>query len=124
MFDWIPLPFYTHIYYHVLLLVNVFVFIHALRYKIDERANLKVMQITGVFVFAFVLLYMGLRPIHGVFVDMNTYERIVINYAKGNPITTTKDLMFHSFTWSLSHIISSKAFFFVCATLYIVPCYI
>lgn len=51
MFDWIPLPSYSPIYYHALLLVNVFVFIHALRYKIDERANLNVMQITGVFVF-------------------------------------------------------------------------
>src|SRR5690625_7552316 len=117
MFDFIPIQLYTPIYYHVLLLVNVFVFIHALRYKIDERANLKVMQITGVFVFAFVLLYMGLRPIHGVFVDMKAYEKRFIDYAKGNPITTTKDLMFHSFTWSLAQIISSKAFFFVCATL-------
>src|SRR5690625_4230352 len=124
MFDFIPIQLYTPIYYHVLLLVNVFVFIHALRYKIDERANLKVMQITGVFVFAFVLLYMGLRPIHGVFVDMKAYEKRFISYAKGNPITTTKDLMFQSFMFASSKIMSAQNFFLVCAALYIVPCYI
>lgn len=125
MFDWIPLPSYSPIYYHVLLLVNVFVFIHALRYKIDERANLKVMQITGVFVFAFVLLYMGTRPLSGrYFGDMGRYNNIFQYYSEGNPITSTKDWLFHSFAWSLAQIISSKAFFFVCATLYIVPCYV
>lgn len=124
MFDFIPIQLYTPIYYHILLLVNVFVCIHALRYKIDERANLKVMQITGVFVFAFVLLYMGLRPIHGVFADMKTYEKRFISYAKGNPITSTKDLLFHSFMFTSSKIMSAQSFFFVCATLYIVPCYV
>lgn len=124
MFDWIPLPFYTPIYYHILLLVNVFVFIHALRYKIDERANLKVMQITGVFVFAFVLLYMGLRPIHGVFVDMKTYANYFDRYASGSEIFATKDLMFHSFMYFSAKVMSAQSFFFVCATLYIVPCYI
>lgn len=124
MFDWIPLPSYTPIYYHALLLVNVFVCIHALRYEIDERANLKVMQITGAFVFAFVLLYLGTRPVHGVFVDMKTYDGIFQRYAKGNPITSTKDLMFHSFTWSLAQLVSNRVYFFICAAIYVIPCYV
>ena len=124
MFDWIPIQSYTPIYYHVLLLVNVFVFIHALRYKINERNNLRVMQITGIFVFSFVLLYMGLRPVHGAFVDMKTYDRIFQRYANGEPITRTRDLMFHSFTWSLAQVVSNKAYFFICAAMYVIPSYI
>lgn len=124
MFDWIPIWSYTPIYYHVLLLVNVFVCIHALRYKIDERANLKVMQITGVFVFAFVLLYMGTRPVHGAFVDMKTYDRIFQRYAVGEPIRRAEDLMFHSFTWSLAQLVSNRVYFFICAAIYVIPSYV
>lgn len=124
MFDWIPIQSYTPIYYHVLLLVNVFVFIHALRYKINERNNLKVMQITGIFVFAFVLLYMGTRPVHIAFVDMLGYNGRFQAYARGKPITSSKDLMFHSFTWTLAQMVSNRVYFFICAAIYVIPCYV
>lgn len=124
MFDWIPLPSYTPIYHHVLLLVNVFVFMHTLRCKINEPANLRVMQNIGFFVFTFVLLYMGTRPVHGVFVDMTTYDRIFQRYAMGYPIESTKDLMFHSFTWSLAQLVSNRVYFFICAAIYVIPCYV
>lgn len=124
MFDWIPLPSYTPIYYHILLLVNVFVFIHTLRYKIDERANLKVMQITGVFVFAFVLLYMGLRPNDHVFGDMPVYTYHYENYANGKAITSNKDFLFHLLMWNSSKIMTVESFFFICSVLYVIPAYV
>lgn len=124
MFDWIPIWSYTPIYYHVLLLVNVFVFIHALRYELNERNNLRVMQITGIFVFAFVLLYMGTRPVHGAFVDMTTYNRRFQLYAEGGPLSGTKDLLFHSYTWTLAQMVSNRVYFFICAAIYVIPCYV
>lgn len=124
MFDWIPLANYTPIYYNVLLLMNLFVMLHAIRYPIQGRKNLKIMQILGVFAVLYVLIYMGGRPISGkYFGDMSTYNHIFENYAKGFPITSTTDLMFHSFTWSLAQVVSNRAYFFICAVLYVIPCY-
>lgn len=124
MFDWIPLANYTPIYFHVLLVVLVLVFFQSQQWALDSKVSQLNGQILGVFLFVFVLFYMGLRPISGMyFGDMGTYNHIFENYAKGKPITSTRDLMFHSFTWTLAQTVSSKAYFFICAVLYVIPCY-
>lgn len=125
MFDWIPLPIYTSVYYQVLLAFVLFTLVQAYAYEIQSNFNLKTIKIAGILLFAFVLLYMGTRPISGkYFVDMATYNQIFLNYAKGNPITSNKDWLFHRFMWTSAQLMSNKAFFLMCTTIYVLPCYV
>jgi hypothetical protein len=78
----------------------------------------------GICISVFVLLYIGLRPIHGVFLDMTTYNRAFLRYAKGAMIVSANDLFFHVFTKFLSSFVSASTYFFICATLYVVPLYV
>jgi hypothetical protein len=82
------------------------------------------MQRVGVVVVLFVLLYMGLRPIHGVFVDMTTYNQIFERYQKGYPITSLKDPIFQSFTYFLAQFINAQTYFLICSLIYVVPLYL
>ncbi|WP_313114911.1 EpsG family protein [Aequorivita sediminis] len=80
------------------------------------------MKVVGGFYFIFLLLYMGLRPISGrYFDDMGTYNRLFIQYSNGAPITSTKDIFFHTFTKFCSQIMTANAYFLTCAFLYLAP---
>lgn len=121
--DFIPIQHYSEIYYHVILLFTIITFLYLYSYRINDYRNLSFIKIGGPLVFVFVLLYMGLRPIHGVFVDMTTYNQIFIRYADGYPITHNNDYLFHVFTMWSSKFMSANLYFFFCAALYVVPLY-
>ncbi|HTO36349.1 MAG TPA: EpsG family protein, partial [Flavobacterium sp.] len=89
----------------------------------NEPANLRVMQNIGFFVFTFVLLYMGLRPISFVFGDMGMYNLKYREYMAGASVNQEKDIVFGAFMKFMSGFASPKLFFFVCTALYIVPLY-
>lgn len=124
MFDFIPIQFYTPIYYHVLLVFILVTFFHTQITAINSQLNLRYIKIAGVALFLFVLLYMGLRPIHGVFVDMTTYNRGFQRYAAGGEIRSEKDLFFHIFTQSSAKIMNAQTYFLVCASIYVIPLYV
>lgn len=124
MFDFIPIQSYTPIYYYILLLVVVITFVHTQVKLLGTSANKSFTKGMGLFLFFFVLLYMGLRPIHGVFVDMITYNAMFERYATGGEITSIKDLFFHSFTKFSSQIMTAQMYFFICACLYVIPLYV
>jgi len=117
-FDFIPLHFYTPLYYHLLLIVTLATFLQL------QRRNLKQSNF-GFVLLLFIVFYMGLRPISGrYFGDMATYNRYFEYYQAGNTILVTKDLLFHYFMQACSKIMSAHTFFLTCAILYIVPLYI
>ncbi|WP_339661506.1 EpsG family protein [Croceibacter atlanticus] len=124
MFDWIPIFQYTPIYYYLLLLVVLLSFVHSQTVAIDSSFNLQHIRKTGVFLLFFVVLYMGLRPVHGVFTDMVTYANIFERYQNGYPITSSKDPLFHLFMQNASKIIGLNSFFFLCTLLYVIPLYL
>jgi len=124
MFDWVPISFYTPIYFHFLLAITLFTFLHTQIMGFNDNRNKDYLKVIGYFSLVFIILYMGLRPIHGVFVDMKTYARIFNRYQNGGLIISKKDLLFHYFMKFCSYFISARYFFFLCATLYIVPAYI
>lgn len=122
MFDWIPLEYYTNIYYLTMLLMVSALCVHTYVTNIGSRENVTFLQGSGIVTIVFIILYMGLRPISGrYFGDMGTYARIFENYAAGNPITSLKDPLFHSFTYLSAQIMNVHAYFVVCCMLYVVP---
>lgn len=123
MIDFIPIQSYTPIYYYVLLILVVITFVHTQIKLLGGTANKSFTKTMGFFVLFFVLLYMGLRPIHGVFVDMITYSRWFERYADGAELSTLNDFIFNLFTKYSSKIMSIQMWFFLCACLYVIPLY-
>lgn len=122
--DLIPIQFYTPIFYHIILLVVLLTFIHTQSKQSGSNENISFLQLSGILLLLFVILYMGLRPIHGVFIDMKTYARMFERYQQ-NPLSgNMNDPVFESYIMLSSKIMSVHFFFFVCALLYILPLYI
>lgn len=125
MFDWIPLSSYTAWYFHIILLFTIVVFSYSQSLELRNFGQVNYLSVLGFILFSFVLLYIGTRPVSGVFFgDMGTYNRKFREYAEGTPVTTQKDVMFHQFMKFCSSIMSNRSFFFVCAALYIIPTYL
>lgn len=121
MFDWIPIEFYSKLYYLVLLLFVLGAYFSASSSVLGNEHKVHSFKISGKLLLIFILLYMGLRPISGYFVDMKSYERIFNHYYNGGAITSQKDYLFHYFSYTASKIMTVEAYFFVCACLYVIP---
>ena len=75
-FDFIPLEIYTPFFYYILVLVVVITYA-----KLQKGF---VSNTTGAALLIFVILYIGLRPISGMyFGDMGTYNRYFEEYQNG-----------------------------------------
>lgn len=125
MFDFIPIQEYTPIYFYLLLMVVLLTFLQTQIKSIGSSLVLRYNKYFGDLMFVFVVLYMGLRPINGIFIDMMNYNRTFERYAEGQlQLLDENDVLFQVFTMMLSSLVNAKAYFFICATLYIVPLYI
>lgn len=124
MFDLIPLQSYGPFYFYVMLFVVVITFFWTQTSSLFSRKGRSFQRGMGVFILLFTLLYIGFRPINGVFLDMMTYNRMFERYASGEAITTDKDLFFHYFTKYASQIMSADFYFFLCAAVYIIPLFL
>ncbi|WP_028892759.1 EpsG family protein [Tenacibaculum sp. 47A_GOM-205m] len=116
--DFIPLEYYTPIFYYILMLVVLFTFLELLtKGFLNTKYGL-------LFVFA-IVLYMGLRPISGFyFGDTLNYAQIFERYQNSVTITTSKDVSFHYFIMFCSTIMGVHTFFLICAFLYVYPLYL
>jgi hypothetical protein len=123
MIDFIPVASYASLYYYILLIVVLLAFFHSQVLQIDDRANVSFMRGTGNLLLIFVLFYIGLRPINGVFYDMMTYNRRYENFQRYGALMMDKptDYFFDLFTLVCSKIMTVEMYFFTCALLYIVP---
>lgn len=121
--DFIPIQAYTSLYYHTLLVVVLITFFFTQSLTIDSRLNLDYVKISGILLLLFTLLYIGLRPINGVFIDMTNYAYIFEHYQEGYPITSERDVGFHFFMYLSSNIMSVQKFFLMCAGFYVLPLY-
>ncbi|GAA3607164.1 EpsG family protein [Flavivirga amylovorans] len=124
MINFIPLEYYYSLYINLMLFLVLFTIFHALLLNLDDTKNVKYLSFTGNLIFLFLVVYIGLRPISGMyFVDMATYARHYYNYAYGAPILSSHDLGFHAFMKFCSGWMPIHLFFLVCAFLYIYPMY-
>lgn len=119
----VPLEYYTPLYYHFLLLVVLVVFYQSTQVAIEAGENLARKNQVGVFLFFFVIAYMGLRPISFVFGDMGIYAQEFKMFVYGKTPTFENDILFEFIMYSFSQFGSAGLFFFFCAMLYIIPLY-
>lgn len=67
-----------------------------------------------------ITLFIGTRPISGVFVDMATYA-ITYERVASTEVTGYSDWLFDSMMWLMAGSFSVETFFLVCAILYVTP---
>lgn len=116
----IPPTYYTHVYYNFILLVLVLDVIKLLIKPAEFQSKKNYKSIALLII---VVLYIGLRPISSVFIDMIAYNYIFKNYASGAEIDLITDVTWFYFMRVCSSIMTAKSFFLICAVLYIFPLY-
>ena len=121
MFDWIPVRAYEPTHYILLAFFVLLTFVHSQSQPLDSDQNFRYMKVMGWTYLIFIIFYMGLRPIKGIFADMVTYNKLFLYYANGGPIVTTRDTVFHVYTKACSQIMSPHFYFLTCVALYITP---
>lgn len=123
--DFIPLEYYSFIYYQILLVIVIVFFMYSQNFKIDSYTNRAYIKYLGFFLITFLIFYIGLRPIDRVFVDMPAYARMFFDHQGGYFYFDeyNKDIGFQYFIKLCTTIMNVQTFFFVCTLLYIIPLY-
>jgi hypothetical protein len=116
----LPASLYTPLYYHAMLLVVVGCALVYWAGQGQPRNLAQFNRVAMIVIGVTVLLFIGLRPVSGVFVDMVTYaqgyDRLQQGFEPG-----FKDLLFVGLMRLCSHVLPVGGFFFVCALIYIAP---
>ncbi|WP_369414101.1 EpsG family protein [Desertivirga xinjiangensis] len=126
MFEWVPVIYYTNIYYITLFIVVAIIFTKCYITPIHSVDNKRFTNTIGLGFLVFVIVYMGLRPVNGVFIDMTMYDYNFRRFQQDGLkyINSTDDLMFNYFTYVSSKIMTASFYFLICSILYIVPLYL
>lgn len=123
MFDFIPLQYYTPIYYY-LLLVCFFLFRFKTEFsELESVSNKLSMKIFGLFLTFSLILYMGLRPNDHYFGDMPLYTYSFNKAANSSSAIINKDYLFNYFTFYCAKFMNVETYFFICTVIYILPLY-
>jgi hypothetical protein len=122
--DFVPIQLYYPIYYNIILLIVVITFIHTQSQQIGSNSNISFMRYFGYLTLFFVVIYMGLRPLHAIFIDMGTYAALYREHQSGYIYITITDAVFNGYVSICSKIMSVQMFFFVSTLLYVWPLYI
>ena len=124
MFDFVPIDLYTPLYHYIILMV---IFLTVLQSYTQSLTSIKTISFNrnlGFIVVVFVILYMGLRPLHRVFTDMVTYANQFERLQGAIVIPDTfNDPLFGLFIFFSAQLVTVETFFFLCALLYILPLY-
>lgn len=127
MFDFVPLLLYTPLYYYIMLVFVMITFLHTQTVTLGNKSNFSFLKTMGIIVLLFVFLYMALRPISGVFVDMWMYNYDFERYQEDGAdylLLKKEDYIFNYFTYYSSLIMTAEMYFLTCAALYIIPLYL
>ena len=125
MFDFIPVQYYSAVYYNILLAVVFVVFVHSYFTSIQDEENFRSRNWFSIGFLGFIIIFMGLRPISGrYFSDMGTYAHVFEAYAAGQNLQVDKDLVFEYFILLSSYVMTVEMFFLLCAILYVWPLYV
>jgi EpsG family len=115
----IPIEFYTQTYYYFVMLLVLVVYAQS-GSKVQDGFNF-----LGIFSMLLIILYIGLRPISGLyFLDMLTYSQNFERIKDGVDAIESGDLGFDFFVIWCAKVMSVENFFLVCAILYIVPMWV
>jgi hypothetical protein len=120
MIDFIPLEYYTPIFYYFTLIL---VFILVL--KINVNKKLSDYSISSYLLVWGLIFYIGFRPISGgLFGDMRTYATMFEQYSSNVFLLISDDVGFEYFMKYTSKIIDIVSFFVLCAFLYVYSHYL
>lgn len=124
MFDWISIEYYSAIYYYVLLIILFISILYLEKYGLVSKSNILTVNVLGIFLLILSVVYMGLRPINGVFLDMKTYNNKFLKITNlGIEAIGDRDLLFYYFTYLCTLVMSNKIYFLLLAFLYVYPMY-
>lgn len=124
MFSFIPLESYYPIYINICLFLVVFTLFHTWTLKMDNHTNLTFINLAGLFLLCFIILYMGQREISGRFFgDTVNYAHAYQNYVLGGQIEKDTDLGWHYFMKLMASFTTISTFFTVVAFIYTFPLY-
>jgi len=123
MFDFIPVEYYTPLFYNIILLLVLFTVIKLITTGYIILNPLK-KEYTSLPLFLIVTLYIGLRPIHEIFPDMPGYNYFFELFAAGGEVMERRDLLWNYFIKFCSGFMNAHSFFLVCAFLYVTPIYV
>lgn len=123
MFDFIPASEYAAIYFHLLLIVTLYMYWQSRVYFIEQVETVKVSQNLGYILLVFIMFYMGTRPISWVFGDMTAYAEGFNKLKLAPNLPMKREVFFGEFTRFCAGIMSAESYFFLIDILYIVPCY-
>lgn len=124
MIELVPLEIYSAVYYNLVLAVVLLVFIQSRFTNIDSSDNLKSKRIIGFLFLAFLIFYMGVRPVSGIyFGDMARYSRQFIGFSEGQPLILDEDILFSMISYGLAQIVPVTIFFVLLSFVYFYAAY-
>lgn len=123
MLDFIPVKYYYLIYIHLILFTCIVTYFHTIVLAPNETKTLTFNRLAAPTLLITLLLFLGLRPINGVFVDMTTYAHIFERYRLGN-YSIDSDYGFSYFILFCTKFLTIEWFFFLCECIYIVTIYV
>ncbi|MEP1488780.1 MAG: EpsG family protein [Algibacter sp.] len=124
MIEIVPIELYYAVFLYFGMFLVLAIILHSYSVNINSNKNLKFLKTSGLVLLVLVILYIGLRPLSGLFGDMGAYRGFFVNYSRGADVTSTKDVMFHYYMKSLSSFVTLHTFFLITAILYIFPMYL
>jgi len=124
VFDWIPISSYTAIYYNVMLFLMLITLFHAYSNELFSSGTKGFAKGMGIVLLLFIIFYMGTRPVSYLFGDMGTYAKSYKLIVDGQIPDVKGDYLFNYFMIYCTKVMNVRTFFFLCATLYIIPCYV
>lgn len=124
MFGFVPLELYSDFFVNVILLVCFITLFHTLVLNYSDKRVFVFNNLFSIGILGFLLLYIGTRPINGVFVDMITYSQTFDQIKYGSFEVGNGDIGFELFLLLCTKITTVEGFFFLSACIYIIPLYI
>jgi len=121
--DFVPLSNYGTIFQILVLAISFAVALHALGLRTQPELTIFSTHTLGAIIVLMSCLYMGLRPVNGVFVDMMAYARSFESTKLGID-SFFPDFGFNLFQTFSASILSLNAYFLLCSILYIGPLYL
>lgn len=117
----VPVEYYNLVYYCSIFAISISVFLWSQTHFFENQSGNNWKTI-GWLLFVGVLLYMGLRPLDGIFVDMTIYARIFNRVSISEfSLEQGVDSVFYLYTFACTRLINLDFYFFLCAALYIIP---
>jgi hypothetical protein len=116
-----PIEYYYTIYYNVILVFVLLLFVQSYKTELQDEMNLYFKNVIGFVFMAFVIFYIGLRPIDIIFVDMTSYAHSFGQIKEGVDVKVGGDFGWDNLMSLSVKLMNVESFFFLCALLYIVP---